>query len=155
MTNSPLLIRLGQQADVDTITRFTRQAYSKWIPTLGREPTPMSVDYKQAIKKHRFDLLYQADELVGLLETSNQQDYLFIENLCIAPEKQRLGLGQYLLSHAEGIAQEDGHQTIRLDTNDRFTGNVSLYKRMGYMVDWEKPNDAGMHVHMVKTLTNL
>jgi len=154
MSNSELSIRLANAEDVNTIQPFIRQAYAKWVPVLGREPTPMSVDYEQAVKAHRFDLLYQKNDLVALLETNNKKDCLFIENLCVSPDKQREGLGQYLLNYAEVVAQKAGHKTLRLDTNSLFSGNVKLYRRMGYVIDWEKPNDVGMHVHMVKTLSN-
>lgn len=41
---------------------------------------------------------------------------------------------------------------IRLETNKLFEGNVSLYLRHGYVIDWEKPINGGVLVHMYKGL---
>ena len=52
-------ISRGTTQDVDLIRDFTRAAYAKWIPLIGREPLPMSADYETALREHRFDLLYK------------------------------------------------------------------------------------------------
>ena len=145
-------IKQGGRADVDAIRQFTRKAYAKWIPLIGREPLPMNANYEQTIKTNRFDLFYQNDNLVALLETINNEDHLLIENVCVASEMQRMGIGKSILNHAEALARNAGYGSIRLDTNKLFTGNVDLYVRHGYEIDWEKPVDGGVHVHMHKTL---
>ena len=146
-------IRRGAADDVDLIRTFTRAAYAKWIPLIGREPLPMSAEYETVISAHRFDLLYKNDTLAALIETILWPDHLHIQNLCVSPDFQRLGLGSQLLNYAQSLAIEENLRKLRLDTNKNFTGNVDLYLRHGFVVDWEKPNDGGVHVHMVKTLS--
>ena len=148
----PHKIRLATQGDAEAIHDLTHLAYSKWVPLIGRNPLPMNVDYKEALKIHRFDLLYINQNLAALLETYPAEDCLFLENLCVSPEFQRRGLGKILLKHAEEIARETGHTSIRLDTNKLFTGNVELYHRTGYITEWEKPVTGGIHVRMRKAL---
>jgi len=148
----PYKIRLAAQDDVEAIHDLTHLAYSKWVPLIGRNPLPMDVDYAQAIQSHRFDLLYKGQTLAALIETYLAEDCLFIENLCVSPNFQRQGLGKIFLEHAERIAAEAGHTSIRLDTNKLFTGNVELYHRTGYVTEWEKPVTGGIHVRMCKTL---
>ena len=145
-------IKQGGLADVDAIREFTRKSYAKWIPLIGREPLPMSANYEHTIKTNRFDLFYQKEQLIALLETINNEDYLLIENVCVASEMQRMGIGKSLLNHAENLAKSAGYESIRLDTNKLFKGNVDLYVRHGYKIDWEKPIDGGIHVHMHKSL---
>ncbi len=50
-------LRLADPSDADAIRTLTREAYAKWVPVTGREPLPMRVDYAEAVKTHRFDLL--------------------------------------------------------------------------------------------------
>lgn len=145
-------VKRGSSEDVTTIREFTRAAYEKWIPLIGREPLPMSADYEDTIKRHRFDLFYDDKQLVALIETINNDDHLLIENVCVSPSKQRVGIGKGLLDHAEAIARAEGYETIRLNTNSLFKGNVDLYLRHGYIIDWEKPMNRGNHVHMHKSL---
>lgn len=153
MTNGETYqIRRGEAADAEDIHALVHAAYSKWVPLIGRNPLPMDVDYHEAIGRHRFDLLHKGGKLVGLIQTYEGEDCLYLENLCIAPDEQRQGLGQRLLAHVEDMARKGGHRKIRLDTNKLFTGNVELYKRMGFVIEWEKPIIGGIHVHMCKCL---
>ena len=145
-----LYIRRGAAGDVDLIRSFTRAAYAKWIPLIGREPLPMAADYETALRQHRFDLLYKDGVLAALIETITRDDHLHIQNLCVSPKFQRLGLGSQLLNYAQEMAKQKNLPALRLDTNKYFTGNVDLYLRHGFSIAWEKPVDGGVHVHMVK-----
>ena len=145
-----LYIRRGAAGDVDLIRSFTRAAYAKWIPLIGREPLPMAADYETALRQHRFDLLYKDGVLAALIETITRDDHLHIQNLCVSPKFQRLGLGRQLLNYAQEMAKQKNLPALRLDTNKYFTGNVDLYLRHGFSIAWEKPVDGGVHVHMVK-----
>ena len=146
-------IRLAGPNDAPAIDALTHAAYSKWVPLIGRNPLPMNVDYDEAIKTHRFDLLHSGETLAALAETYEAEDCLFLENLCVSPAYQRQGMGQLLLAHVEDIARAASRDLIRLDTNKLFTGNVDLYLRVGYVTDWEKPVQGGVHVRMSKRLT--
>ena len=145
-------IRRGTTQDVDLIRDFTRAAYAKWIPLIGREPLPMAADYETALRQHRFDLLYKTNALAALIETIARSDHLHIQNLCVSPKFQRLGLGSQLLNYAQDMAVGENLPALRLDTNKFFTGNVDLYLRHGFSIDWEKPVDGGVHIHMVKRI---
>jgi hypothetical protein len=57
------LVRTSQD-DAVAIQRLTREAYAKWVPIIGREPKPMTVDYAEAVML--FDICY-ADKLVPVL----------------------------------------------------------------------------------------
>jgi ribosomal protein S18 acetylase RimI-like enzyme len=143
-------LRRGVAADAAAIRELTRQAYAKWTPVIGREPLPMSADYEQAVRRHRFDLLYAEGTLAALIETIAQADHLLIENVAVAPSFQRRGFGQRLLIHAERVAAEFGLRQMRLYTNQRFAGNVALYAKLGYRVDREEEFRGGVVVHMSK-----
>ena len=145
-------IRRGTTEDVDLIRDFTRAAYAKWIPLIGREPLPMAADYETVIHQHRFDLFYKGDTLAALIETITRDGHLHIQNLCVSPKFQRLGLGSQLLNYAQDMAVDAKLPMLRLDTNKNFSGNVDLYLRHGFSIDWEKPVDGGVHVHMVKRI---
>lgn len=145
-------LRRAEATDAADIRDLVNAAYGKWVPLIGRNPLPMDVDYDEALRRHRFDLLQRDGKLVGLIETYTGEDCLYLENLCIAPDAQRQGLGQRLLVCVEEIARKEGHIKIRLDTNKLFSGNVELYQRTGFVVEWEKPVIGGVHVHMFKVL---
>jgi ribosomal protein S18 acetylase RimI-like enzyme len=129
---------------------LTREAYAKWGELIGREPLPMTVDYAEAVKSHRFDLLFAGDDLAALIETVPRDDWLLIENVAVRPAFQRRGYGVRLLSLAEALAAEAGLCGMRLYTNQRFTANLALYASLGYSVEREEARNGGVAVHMAK-----
>src|SRR4051794_10754155 len=78
-------VRQGQVMDAAAIRDLTREAYAKWVPVIGREPKPMTADYDEAVRKHRFDLLHVGGRLAALIETIREADHLLIENVAVSP----------------------------------------------------------------------
>ncbi|MCA6285529.1 GNAT family N-acetyltransferase [Phenylobacterium sp.] len=146
-------IRQAQAADISVIAKLTRRAYAKWVLVLGREPLPMSADYEASFTHHRFDLAEIDGVPVGLIETLTVDGALLIENLAIAPEHQRRGLGSRLVAVAEELARSRGLTALTLYTNRRFTGNIELYQRLGFeVVGEESLEDGSTRVDMRKVI---
>ena len=101
-------LRMAGAGDAAAIRALTREAYAKWVPLIGREPRPMTADYAQALKTHRFDLLYAGGRLAALIETIRETDHLLIENVAVSPSFQGRGFGRILMAHAEEIAASHG-----------------------------------------------
>src|SRR5439155_18477340 len=93
-------LRQAVATDALAIQELTREAYAKWVPVIGREPMPMTADYMDAVRKHRFDLLYVEGKLAALIETIPKADHLLIENVAVSPPFQGRGLGRKLMAHA-------------------------------------------------------
>jgi GNAT superfamily N-acetyltransferase len=144
--------RLGAAADASAIRDLTRAAYAKWVPVIGREPKPMTADFAEAVRNHRFDLLYVEGKLAALMETIPQADHLLVENVAVSPPFQRRGLGRKLMAHAEKVAASLGLSEIKLYTNKLFAENVQLYAKLGYRLDREEEFKGGIVVHMSKPI---
>jgi GNAT superfamily N-acetyltransferase len=145
-----LRFRPATRDDVSAIRDLVRAAYAKWVPLIGREPMPMQADYDIAIAEHDFDLLVDGDVLVGLIETEHRPDHLWIENVCVHPNRQGQGLGRRLLQWAEKRAGIAGTGELRLLTNEAFASNVALYRKVGFKVDRTEPFRGGTTVYMSK-----
>lgn len=145
-------LRIAHPRDAGAIRSLTRAAYAKWVERTGREPLPMRVDYAEALRKHRFDLLYFGRRLAALIETVPEGDCLLIENVAVLPEFQRRGHGTRLLKAAEELALSLGLAGMRLYTNQLFVENIRLYTALGYRVEREEERNGGIAVHMVKPL---
>jgi GNAT superfamily N-acetyltransferase len=146
-------LRVAREGDVDAIHALTREAYAKWVDLTGREPLPMRVDYSDAIRKHRFDLLYVGCRLVALIETVPEGDCLLIENVAVLPAFQGRGFGTRLLKFAEELAASLGLPGMRLYTNKLFVQNIRLYAALGYRVEREEELNGGIVIHMMKSRT--
>ncbi len=145
-------LRQATAADAAAIRELTRTAYAKWVQLIGREPKPMTANYEEAVTRHRFDLLYVDGSLAALIETIREPDHLLVENVAVSPAFQGRGLGRKLMAHAETLAREQGFDTIRLYTNQRFVENIELYRKLGYRIDREEPVPVGVVTHMSKRL---
>jgi GNAT superfamily N-acetyltransferase len=143
-------LRVAREQNAEAIRRLTREAYAKRVEVIGREPLPMRVDYSEAVKKHRFDLLYSGSALMALIESVPDGDYLLIENVAVAPNAQGRGFGKRLMKHAEELAAASGLKGTRLYTNKLFAANLRLYEALGYRVDREEALNGGIAVHMSK-----
>jgi ribosomal protein S18 acetylase RimI-like enzyme len=151
----PISLRIACADDAGAIKTLTREAYAKWVEVIGREPLPMTADYDEAVRKHRFDLFHMGDRLVALIETVPDDDCLLIENVAVLPEFQRQGLGKRLLALAEERARASGLAGMCLYTNKRFTGPLALYEALGYRVEREELGGGGVKVHMIKSLAEI
>jgi len=138
--------------DVALVRDIVRAAYSKWIPLIGREPSPMKADYDEALRKHQFTLLHEGSKVAGLVETALEDDHLWIENVCVLPAHQGKGFGKTLLRRAEEMAVEAGRKEIQLLTNAAFEANIALYERLGYIITEREAYMAGTTVYMKKRL---
>ena len=145
-------LRVAEGADAAAIGALTREAYAKWVTVAGREPLPMAVDYAEAVKAHRFDLLEADGGLAALIETTPQDGELLIVNVAVRPGFQGRGFGVRLLKLAEGLAAEQGLRGTRLYTNRLFVENIRLYERLGYAIEREEALGRATIVHMVRPL---
>ena len=150
--SEPLQVRSAGPADVPAIRELTREAYARWVPIIGREPVPMTIDYAEVVQEHRIDLVHIDGALAALLETVPKADHLLIESVAVRPALQGRGLGRQLMAHAERIAAALGLGEIRLYANKLFVENVQLYLRLGCRVDREEEFKGGLLVHMSKQI---
>lgn len=149
---SDLALRTATAADAPAISALVDDAYSAWIPIYGRKPTPMTIDYRQALAESRFDLHHRDGALAALIETQVRPDHLYVVNLAVAPRLHGQGLGRALLAHAEILAAQAGLAELRLITNGKAARNIRIYEQAGYRIAREEAGPLGVAVHMRKAL---
>lgn len=147
-------LRRATPADAPAVRDLTRAAYAEWVPVLGREPKPMAADYDAAVRDHVVDMLHLDGELAAVIEMRPEADHLLVMNVAVSPAHRGRSHGRALLAHAEEFARSLGLGEVRLYTNARLTGNVTLYERVGYKVDREEEASPrlGVFVYMSKPL---
>jgi ribosomal protein S18 acetylase RimI-like enzyme len=149
-----LEIRQATNDQINDVRELTLKAYAKWVEVTPRKPRPMTADYNEAFEKHRFDCLYYKGIMVGLLETSIEDDELMVVNVAVDPAYQGLGYGVRLMRYAEGLARAAKLSGTRLYTNKLMRENIVLYERLGYRFEKETYHDHGtVAVHMTRPLS--
>ena len=88
-------------------------------------------------------------ERCGLISFYPDKDYFtdhpraYIDNLVVAQEAERKGVGRALLAFVERQARDDGCREVVLDVFARNHGAIAFYERQGYQPD---------HIRMAKPL---
>ncbi len=147
--------RRAQESDLATVNALTRAAYAHYVALLGREPLPMTEDYRPRIAAGEVWLLEESDATVGLIVLEEHGRHLTIFSIAIPPERQGEGLGRRLLAFAEDEARRRGCSTLDLYTNAMMTRNIAIYQRCGFEETGrtENPKRPGwIRVDMEKTL---
>jgi GNAT superfamily N-acetyltransferase len=148
----PITLKPADGGDADSVRELVRAAYAKWIPVIGREPRPMTVDYRTAIAEHDVLLAHADTTLAGIIETMICGDHVWIENLAVLPAFQGKGVGRQLLDTAEDLARRAGLPEVRLLTNAAFAENVAFYERRGFRVTKEEPFMGGTTLYFARHL---
>lgn len=145
-------LRRATDADADAVRTLTRAAYAKWVPVIGREPRPMVVDYAEAVRLNRIDLLYDGSQLCGLIELVPDETSLLIRSIAVAPGCQGRGFGRRMLDHADAVARASALPLVTLYTNAQMVENLQLYLAYGYTIDRTTHSEWGTAVHMSKAV---
>jgi ribosomal protein S18 acetylase RimI-like enzyme len=145
------IIRRAAPDDLQAIETIVEDAYSVWIPRIGRRPVPMDSDYPAKVEE---GVVYIAEDevVVGLIVLIETDTHMLVENVAVAPGRQGTGVGRLLLDHAEKHARERGVSQLDLYTHAAMTENRALYRRLGYEEVASAGEDASPRVHFTKQL---
>ena len=129
-SNTPR-IRGATADDAARMRAIARAAYAKYVPRIGREPSPMVADYEAAVAANHAVVIEAAGNILGYMIAWPEADAYFIENIGVDPECQGGGLGRRLIDHAVSQADRLGLPALRLYTNalmSREFGDVRAYR---------------------------
>ena len=85
----------------------------------------------------------------GLVSFYPDRDYFtdhpraYVDNLVVAEESERMGVGRTLLDYVERWARDHGFREVVLDVFAKNHGAIAFYERQGYRAD---------HIRMAKPL---
>jgi ribosomal protein S18 acetylase RimI-like enzyme len=78
----------------------------------------------------------ESERVVGFIVFRTEDGVGYIDNINIAKNNQRIGVGRALVSHVEELAKSQGIRTIRTDTTENAEGkpwkSYAFWIRMGY-----------------------
>ena len=125
-------IRAAIPVDVPSIAKIVEEAYRHYIARIGKPPGPMLDDYAARVSEGAVWVIEEGSTVAGLIVLLPRPDYLLLDNIAVAPDRQGLGLGRRLLAFAEAEAARRGYREIRLYTHETMTENQRLYAAIGY-----------------------
>lgn len=145
--------RRAAAADAEAIGLLVREAYAKYIPRMGMEPYPMTVDYAKALREQQMWVVEHDGRIIAVLGLIPRDDHLMIENIAVAATHQGGGIGRGLLAFAERQALKLGLRELRLYTAQAMHENIRLYSRFGYNETERKTVGEIPRVYMSKAIS--
>jgi ribosomal protein S18 acetylase RimI-like enzyme len=94
--------------------------------------------------KDGFEVFVAEDEgkIVGFIVFRIRGDYGYIDNLVVAKEEQRKGIGKALVAYAENMAESNGCCVVKTDTTENADGipwkAYGFWTRIGYQDTGER-----------------
>jgi N-acetylglutamate synthase-like GNAT family acetyltransferase len=146
------VIRQAVAGDVPAIEALVRDAYAMYVPRIGREPAPVTVDHAGLVAAGRTSVVEADGEIAGVIVLIPGGDHLLVENVAVAPNAQGRGLGRELMAFAERRAAELGMAELRLYTNQLMTENLALYPALGYTETGRRVEDGFARVYFSKRI---
>ena len=145
------VIRLARPEDRATVEAIVRDAYSIYIPRIGKPPGPMLDDYNVLIADGAVSVLEENDGVIAaIIVLLRKTDHLLLDNIAVRPERQGQGLGRQLIAFAEAEARRLGHAELRLYTHETLSENIVLYTRLGFVETGRGHEDGYERVFMTK-----
>jgi GNAT superfamily N-acetyltransferase len=141
--NSPAAeIRLAVEGDRSTVEQIVHDSYRKYIPRIGKPPGPMLDDYARRIEASEAWVLTDAGTIAGVMVLVAQPEYLLLDNIAVAPDRQGRGYGRQLLDFADAEALRRGYRELRLYTHQKMYENLAIYGAHGWQ-EHARASEAG------------
>lgn len=126
------MIRQACAKDEPDIKHCAEEAYSRYIPLIGRKPAPMVADFKAQIAEGHVYVAFDADLFLGFIIFFPENEYMLLENVAVLPQAAGHGVGKALIGFCESEAKRRGFNIVQLYTNEKMTDNLTIYPRLGY-----------------------
>jgi ribosomal protein S18 acetylase RimI-like enzyme len=147
-------VRPARPEEAEAVGALVEAAFSRHIAAVGRRPAPMDDDHAARIGQGQ-QYVADGDEpgtLAASIVLVEEDGFLVVNNVAVAPDRQRQGHGRALLTFAEDEARRRGLPEIRLHTHARMADNLIMYTRLGYVQAGREARDGFDRVLFVKAL---
>ncbi|MGI9304039.1 MAG: GNAT family N-acetyltransferase [Gammaproteobacteria bacterium] len=148
----PTTIREAAPDDALAVSECVQAAYALYVPRMGKKPAPMLADYAELIERGHVHVLCDEQGVAGIIVAFPKGEYLFVENVAVAQQRQDEGLGKQLMMFAETQARRLGLAGIELYTHIKMTENLVFYPRIGYAETHRVREDGYDRVYFRKVL---
>lgn len=146
------MLRLAEGHEAGALRSLVRAAYAHYVPLIGIEPLPMVDDYAARIAARQAWVLEEGGAMLGVLVLEDTDGGLLLDNVAVAEAARGQGHGRAMIAFAEAEARRRGASRLWLYTNEKMTGNLALYARLGFTETHREERSGRRAVFMEKQL---
>lgn len=148
-----LEIRQADASDEAAIRACAEDAYAQYIVAIRRKPAPMGADFKALIASGFVYVASDAQaEILGFIVFFSEGDRVLLENVAVKTTATGRGIGKLLIAFCESEARRYGAKSIKLYTNEKMTGNLSIYPHLGYQETGRRVEDGFKRIFFEKDI---
>lgn len=117
-------------------------------------PKPEIVSASYASVTSRVVAVDNTDTVIGVAECIDHLLALYVQGVAVAPTHRRLGVASAILNYMTKLAVDKGYTALEVATIKE-TGNVEIFKRLGFAVFEERTSERflGQHGQSVTEVT--
>lgn len=147
-------MRAARADEAEAVGALVAAAFTRHIAAVGRRPAPMDDDHGARIVQGQQYVIdgEEPGTLAASIALVEEDGYLVVNNVAVAPDCQRQGHGRALLAFAEEEARRRGLPEIRLHTHARMADNLIMYPRLGYVESGRERQGAFDRILFVKAV---
>lgn len=136
------MIRAARSADLDAIGTVEESADTLFRGThlewaIGKWPPPRD-RYERSLGEGRLWIWEEEERIAGFVCAHVVDDLLYIDQLAVGADFQRLGIGRKLMLHAIAHAR-DRDMAVALITDRKIPWNQPFYASLGF-AEWLDPS---------------
>jgi len=124
------------------MTMCTSELRAVYVP----KPQPKAVLANHSLPNSRVVAVDNTDTVVGVAECITHPSALYIQSIAVAPTYRRCGVAGALLSYIATLAVDLGFPVLSVATIKE-TGNVEIFKRLGFAVAEERVSERFLGTH--------
>ena len=147
-----MMLRLVRPDELAVVATIARDAFSPYIPQIGKPPAPMLADFRAAMGRGHLWTLRSIRPIEGYLHAYQQRGSFEIETIAVHPDSQGKGLGQQMLVAVEALARSRQCTEICLYTNAAMADNIAWYRQTGFSELDRRVEDGFSRVYLHKSL---
>ncbi len=125
-------IRPATADDVAEVRACAEAAYQIYVAAIGKKPAPMVADFGAAQAAGDLYVACVGQDVAGFVVFFEREDHMHLENVAVSPAHQGKGIGGKLIDFVESETLQRGFKSVELYTNEKMTGNLTLYPALGY-----------------------
>lgn len=149
-----MAIRKAHPGDLAGIRSCADEAYAPYVAVIGRKPAPMIADFGAHIRDGAVHVACDPQGGIdGFIVFFPRSGHMFLENVAVRGAARGRGVGGSLVAFCVREALRLNLPLVELYTNEKMTGNLSLYPRLGYIETGRRREDGFDRVYFRKHLT--
>ena len=136
--------------NISALKSLAKACFEAYIPLMGKMPAPGLETFEEPIRQGH--VLVLGDPIFAYLIAFPAAPGFCLDTVAVSPDHQGKGYGKQLISFAEDLARDGGHDLIWLYTNETMTANLELYPKLGYELYDRREQDGYRRVFFQKRL---